>query len=114
MEIQAELARLEVKATNTLATAIALNPPKALMAVIAPNAVGGWTGPKLRDPTDGGGAPCPPTTTTTTNVHSMRQEDSQQPDITTTEGASHTATFTYDTPNSHHFRDATRNHPKAN
>jgi hypothetical protein len=93
METQTELARLEVKASNALATSIALNPPKALMAVIAPNAVGGWTGPKLRDPTDGGGAP--------------------HPDITTTEGASHTDTFTTDTANSHHFRDATRNHPKA-
>ena len=41
---------------------ISNNPPKALMAVIAPKTMGmgGWIGPKLSDPTDGGGAPCPP------------------------------------------------------
>ena len=36
-----------------------MNPPKVLKAIISPDALGGWSGAKLRDPTDGGGAPCP-------------------------------------------------------
>jgi len=59
IETQRQLAEAERNAANALASSIAQNPPKALMAVIAPNAVGGWMGPKERDPTDGGGAPCP-------------------------------------------------------
>lgn len=56
---QAQLGLLEDYASNYVAATIAADPPKALMAIIAPNAVGGWTGDKLRDPEDGGGAPCP-------------------------------------------------------
>lgn len=45
---------------NVVAQRIALDPPKALMAVISPQNVGGWKGSKRRAPTDeGGGAPCP-------------------------------------------------------
>ena len=56
---QARLSLLEEYATQIVAHTVASNPPKALMAIIAPNAVGGWTGQKDRNFEDGGGAPCP-------------------------------------------------------
>lgn len=56
---QAKLSMLEEYAAQVVANTVASNPPKALMAIIAPNAVGGWTGEKDRNFNDGGGAPCP-------------------------------------------------------
>jgi hypothetical protein len=58
---QRKLAALELSASQMIAMAASENPPKALMAVIDRNAVGGWSGAKQRGPKDeGGGAPCPP------------------------------------------------------
>jgi len=64
-----KIAKLECKAISLLNSSIALDPPKALMAVIAPNDdegnkfVGGWAGPKDAFRSSGfkesGGAPCP-------------------------------------------------------
>jgi len=59
IHLQRQLHLMEDTATQMVTSTIALNPPKALMAIISPQAVGGWLGPKLRNPTDGGGAPCP-------------------------------------------------------
>lgn len=50
----------EQEAANIVAQRIAADPPKALMAVIQPQNVGGWSGRKRRGPNEeGGGAPCP-------------------------------------------------------
>lgn len=58
--LQNHLFLAEQEAANAVAQRIALNPPKALMAVISPQNVGGWSGGKRRAPTEeGGGAPCP-------------------------------------------------------
>mmetsp|Transcript_33125 Transcript_33125/g.72649 ORF Transcript_33125/g.72649 Transcript_33125/m.72649 type:complete len:496 (-) Transcript_33125:62-1549(-) len=54
------LAVLEEQAERALVEHVGANPPRALMAIIAPDAVGAWNGPKWRSPDmDGGGAPCP-------------------------------------------------------
>jgi len=54
------LALLEHVAGMALVEHVEANPPKALMAVIAPGAVGGWSGDRRRDfGSEGGGAPCP-------------------------------------------------------
>ena len=59
IENQTKLSLLEDYSAQFVANTIASNPPKALMAIIAPDAVGGWTGRKERCTEDGGGAPCP-------------------------------------------------------
>ena len=54
------LTALEEQAERALVEHVGANPPRALMAIIAPDAVGAWNGPKWRSPDmDGGGAPCP-------------------------------------------------------
>ncbi|KAI2494717.1 serine hydrolase [Fragilaria crotonensis] len=60
--LQTHLHLVEQEASRMMAQVIADNPPKALMAVIQPNAeVSGWSGPKRRPfGAEGGGAPCPP------------------------------------------------------
>ena len=51
----------EQEAAAIVAKRIAEDPPKALMAVISTQNVGGWSGRKRRGPNEeGGGAPCPP------------------------------------------------------
>jgi len=55
--IQNQLYHVEQKAAQVLADHIANDPPKALMAVVSPQAMGGWSGPKRH--VEGGGAPCP-------------------------------------------------------
>ena len=51
---------VEQEAAIMVAERIAADPPKALMAVIQPQKVGGWSGRKRRGPKEeGGGAPCP-------------------------------------------------------
>lgn len=59
--LQTQLHLVELEASRVMAQVIAENPPKALMAVIQPNAeVSGWSGPKRRPfGAEGGGAPCP-------------------------------------------------------
>jgi hypothetical protein len=59
--LQTQLHLVEQEASRMMAQVIAENPPKALMAVIQPNAeVSGWSGPKRRPfGAEGGGAPCP-------------------------------------------------------
>lgn len=58
--LQNHLFLAEQEAANAVAQRIALDPPKALMAVISPQNVGGWSGAKRRTPSEeGGGAPCP-------------------------------------------------------
>mmetsp|Transcript_18599 Transcript_18599/g.22323 ORF Transcript_18599/g.22323 Transcript_18599/m.22323 type:complete len:127 (+) Transcript_18599:17-397(+) len=60
LALQSELHRVEQEASRIVAEQIRENPPKALMAVITPQSIGGWSGPKRRGPHDeGGGAPCP-------------------------------------------------------
>ena len=52
---------VQQEAANLVAQHIAEDPPKALMAVVTPQAVGGWSGRKRREfGAEGGGAPCPP------------------------------------------------------
>ena len=59
--LQNHLYLAEQEAATAVAQRIAMDPPKALMAVISPQAVGGWSGGKRRAPNEeGGGAPCPP------------------------------------------------------
>ena len=64
-EAQAKLALLTQEATNLITSTMIsennYNSTKALMAVISPKTVGigGWVGPKKRDPNDGGGASYP-------------------------------------------------------
>jgi Serine hydrolase (FSH1) len=59
--LQLQLHNIEQEASRVIAQMIADDPPKALMAVIQPNAeVSGWSGPKRREfGAEGGGAPCP-------------------------------------------------------
>jgi hypothetical protein len=60
ISLQNQLYLAEQEAVNMVAQRIAADPPKALMAVISPQNVGGWSGKKRRGPKDeGGGAPCP-------------------------------------------------------
>jgi Serine hydrolase (FSH1) len=56
--LQAALHLAEQDAANSIANAIALEPPAALMAVIRPREVAGWQGEKRR-PKESGGSPCP-------------------------------------------------------
>lgn len=58
--LQTKLQMVEQEASRLIAQEIAENPPKALMAVIQPQAVGGWHGARRRAfGEEGGGAPCP-------------------------------------------------------
>lgn len=58
--LQMALHRAETAAAEVLAERIAENPPAALMAVIRPQAVAGWSGNRRRQfGEEGGGAPCP-------------------------------------------------------
>lgn len=58
--LQTALHVAEEEATDYIAREIAANPPKALMAIIMPHHVGGWSGDRRRQPGEqGGGAPCP-------------------------------------------------------
>lgn len=57
--LQLQLQAMEEKAEKWITTALATAPPKALMAIISPRAVGGWLGKKESTKEDGGGAPCP-------------------------------------------------------
>jgi Serine hydrolase (FSH1) len=58
--LQTALHLAEEEATDYIAREIAANPPKALMAIILPHHVGGWSGDRRRQPGEqGGGAPCP-------------------------------------------------------
>ena len=57
LTMQKRLKGLELQATNMIAHESGLNPPRALMAVIDRNLVGGWSGGRRNEP--GGGAPCP-------------------------------------------------------
>jgi len=60
LTLQNQLYMAEQEAANIVAQHIAADPPKALMAVISPQKVGGWSGRKRRGPKEeGGGAPCP-------------------------------------------------------
>jgi hypothetical protein len=60
LALRNQLYLAEEEAAQTVARHIAENPPKALMAVISPENVGGWSGRKRRGPKEeGGGAPCP-------------------------------------------------------
>lgn len=60
LALQNHLFLAEQQVANMVAQRIALDPPRALMAVISPQNVGGWTGGKRRAPNEeGGGAPCP-------------------------------------------------------
>ncbi|GMH88265.1 hypothetical protein TrST_g6922 [Triparma strigata] len=57
LSMQAQLKSLEFQAGSMIARESEVNPPRALMAVIDRNAVGGWSGGRRVEP--GGGAPCP-------------------------------------------------------
>ena len=58
--LQNHLYVAEQAAAHAVAERIAMDPPKALMAVISPQNVGGWSGGKRRAfGEEGGGAPCP-------------------------------------------------------
>ncbi len=57
--LQRQLHNTEERATQLLINTLASNPPRALMAIISPNTVGGWLGTKEPSSEDGGGAPCP-------------------------------------------------------
>jgi len=58
--LQTALHCVEQEASDKIAEQIAAEPPAALMAVIRPQAVAGWSGNKRRQPgEEGGGAPCP-------------------------------------------------------
>ena len=60
LALQNQLYMVEQEAAIMVAERIAADPPKALMAVIQPQKVGGWSGRKRRGPKEeGGGAPCP-------------------------------------------------------
>jgi tRNA G18 (ribose-2'-O)-methylase SpoU len=60
LTLQNQLFLAEQQAAHLVAQQIAENPPKALMAVISPKNVGGFSGGKRRAPgEEGGGAPCP-------------------------------------------------------
>lgn len=55
--MQSRLKKLELYAGSLIAMESEENPPRALMAVVDRNAVGGWSGGRRNEP--GGGAPCP-------------------------------------------------------
>lgn len=58
--LQNQLYRAEQDAAHLVALQIANAPPTALLAVISPKNVGGFSGARRRGPDeDGGGAPCP-------------------------------------------------------
>ncbi|KAL3916592.1 MAG: hypothetical protein SGILL_005108 [Bacillariaceae sp.] len=60
LALQNQLFLAEQQAAHLVAQEIASNPPKALMAVISPKNVGGFSGGRRRAPDEeGGGAPCP-------------------------------------------------------
>jgi hypothetical protein len=60
LALQNQLYLAEQEAADFVAQIIAEDPPTALMAVISPQNVGGWSGEKRRQPNEeGGGAPCP-------------------------------------------------------
>jgi hypothetical protein len=60
LALQNQLHWVEQKAAQLVAHQIAMAPPKALMAVISPKNVGGFSGARRRGPDEeGGGAPCP-------------------------------------------------------
>jgi hypothetical protein len=61
LALQNQLYLAEQEAADAVARQIAADPPKALMAVISPQNVGGWHGARRREfGEEGGGAPCPP------------------------------------------------------
>jgi hypothetical protein len=87
----------EMEAATAVAQYIAANPPKALQAVISPQAVGGFSGRK-RNPA-GGGAPCPSEfllkkekRPTEGGVGPSREHPSQQQSAADARAASTTAT----------------------
>jgi len=57
--LQTQLHLLEQEASRVIAEHIAEHPPKALMAVIQPQSVGGWNRKRREFGAEGGGAPCP-------------------------------------------------------
>jgi hypothetical protein len=60
LALQNQLYWAEQQAAHLVAQQIANAPPKALMAVISPKNVGGFSGARRRGPDEeGGGAPCP-------------------------------------------------------
>jgi hypothetical protein len=60
LALQNQLYLVEQEAADLIARQIAEDPPKALLAVISPQSVGGWGGGKRRQfGEEGGGAPCP-------------------------------------------------------
>jgi hypothetical protein len=60
LALQNQLYLVEQQAAHLVAQEIANDPPKALMAVITPKNVGGFSGGRRRQPgEEGGGAPCP-------------------------------------------------------
>jgi hypothetical protein len=83
LALQNMLYMKEQEAATAVAQHIAANPPKALQAIISPQAVGGFSGRK-RNPA-GGGAPCPSEfllkkeKRPTEGVGPSREHPSQQP-----------------------------------
>ena len=76
--LQTALHLTEQEAADKIAQHIAKNPPAALMAVIRPNAVAGWSGNKRRQPgEEGGGAPCPSEFLLKREKRSDKNKDSQ-------------------------------------
>jgi hypothetical protein len=60
LALQNQLHVAEQQVAHLVAQEIANDPPKALMAVITPKNVGGFSGARRRQPgEEGGGAPCP-------------------------------------------------------
>jgi hypothetical protein len=60
LALQNQLYWAEQEVAHAVAERIAMDPPKALMAIVSPQNVGGWSGRKRRGPEEeGGGAPCP-------------------------------------------------------
>ena len=57
--LQTQLHLLEQEASRLIAEQIAEDPPRALMAVIQPQSVGGWNRKRREFGAEGGGAPCP-------------------------------------------------------
>jgi hypothetical protein len=57
--LQTQLHFLEQEASRLIAEQIAEDPPRALMAVIQPQSVGGWNRKRREFGAEGGGAPCP-------------------------------------------------------
>jgi hypothetical protein len=57
--LQTQLHLLEQEASRLIAEQIAEDPPRALIAVIQPQSVGGWNRKRREFGAEGGGAPCP-------------------------------------------------------